>query len=85
MVRMSITGAFRVLGENDSGRRVVDVCAEKVFCMSNTYFKHKSLCKYTRVARGQDGLGLRSIIDVVLIKRDILQYMQAMRMVRGMG
>ena len=32
---------------------------------ANTYFKHKSLYNYTRVARGQDGMKVMSIIDLV--------------------
>ena len=48
-----ITGAVGVPGENDNGRRVVEFCVEKGLCMCNTYFKHRSLHKYTRVARDQ--------------------------------
>ena len=28
-------------GKNDNGRRVIDFCAERGLCVSNTYFKHK--------------------------------------------
>ena len=55
-MRAGITGAFGVPGENDNGRRVVEFCAKRGLCVSNTYFKHRSLHKYTRVARVQDGL-----------------------------
>ena len=48
-----IIGAFKVAGENDDGRRVIDLCAERELCVGNAYFEHKSLHKYTRVARGQ--------------------------------
>ena len=81
--RGSITGAFGVLGENDKGRRVMKFCTENELCMGNTYFKQRSLHQYTRVARGQ-GVELKSIIDLVLVKRDILQYVQDVRSVRGM-
>ena len=37
MMRTSITGAFRVPGENDTGRRVVEFCAERGMCVGNTY------------------------------------------------
>ena len=43
-----------------------------------THFKHISVHKYTRVARGQ-GVEIKSMIDVVLVKRDMLQYMQDVR------
>ena len=47
-----ITGAFVVQGENDNGRRVVEFLAERELCVGNTYFKHRSFHKYTRVAKG---------------------------------
>ena len=36
----------------DNGRRVVEFSTEKGLCVGKTYFEHKSLSKYTRVARG---------------------------------
>ena len=41
--------------------------------MINTYFKHKNLYKYTKVAGGQDRMKVMRIIDLVLVKRDMLQ------------
>ena len=38
------------------------------------YFKHRSVHKYTRVAKGRDGVEIKSLIDLVLVKRDMLQY-----------
>ena len=58
-----ITGAFGVPGENDNGRRVVEFCAERGLCVDNTYFKHRRLHKYTRVARGRDGVEIKRMID----------------------
>ena len=52
----------------------MEFCTEKGLCTSNIYFKHRSLHKYTRVARGQDGVEIKSMIDLVLVKRDMLQY-----------
>ena len=54
-------------------------------CMGDTYFRHKSLHKYTRVARGQDGMDIKRMIDQVLVKRDMLLYEQDVRTVRRMG
>ena len=50
-----------------------------------THFKHRSLHKYTRVARGRDGVEIKSMIDLVLVKRDMLQYMQDVRAVGRMN
>ena len=83
--KAGITGAFGVPRETDNGRRVVEICAERVLCVGNTYFKPKSLHKYIRVARGQDRLEVKNIIDMVLVKRDMLRYVQDMRAVREEG
>ena len=71
--RVGITDAFGVPEENDNGRKVVQFFAERGLCGGNTYFKHRSLHKYKRVVRGQDGVEIKSIIDLVL-KRDMLHY-----------
>ena len=52
------------LRENDNGRRVIDFYAENGISVSNTYFEHKSLHKYTRVARGQYGVKVMNMIDL---------------------
>ena len=65
--RAGITGAFGVPGKNDNGRRVVEFCTEKGLCLGNTYFKHRSAHKYTRVAKGQGGVENKSMIDLVLV------------------
>ena len=41
--------------------------------------------KYTRVVRGQDGVEVKSMIDRVLVKKDMLRFVQDVRAVRGMG
>ena len=41
--------------------------------------------KYKRVARGQDGVEFKSMIDIMLVKRDILPYVHNVRPVRRMG
>ena len=40
---------------------------------------------YIRVARGQDGMEVKSMIDLVLVKKDMLRYVQDVRIVIGMG
>ena len=52
---------------------------EMGLCVGNTYFKHRSLHKYTRVARGQDGLEVKSMIHLVMVKKDMVRYVQDVR------
>ena len=47
--------------------------------MGNTYFEHKNFYKYTRVAKGQDGVEIKSMIDLVLVKKDMLRFVQDVR------
>ena len=37
------------------------------------------------MAKGQDGVESKSLIDLVLLRRDMLRYAQDVRAVRGMG
>ena len=53
--------------------------------MGNTYFKQKNLHKYTRMARGQNVVEVKSMIDQVLLKKDMLCFVQDVRAMRGMG
>ena len=40
---------------------------------------------YTRVARGQHGVDVKSMIDLVLVKKEMLRFVQDVRAMRGMG
>ena len=44
-----------------------------------------SLHKYTRVARGQDRVEIKSMIDLVMVKRDMQWYVQDVRVRREIG
>ena len=65
---------------------MVEFCAEKgLWCMGNAYFQYKSLHKYTKVARDQDGVEMKGMIDLMAMKKDMLRYVQDVRAGRGMG
>ena len=53
--------------------------------MDNIYFEHKSLHMYTRVARGQDGVEVKTMIDLVLVKKNMLRPVQDVRAVKRIG
>ena len=75
-MRACITDVSLVLGENDNGRSMVEFCAERGLCVGNTYFEHKSFHKYTRMARGQDGMEVKSMINLVLVEKVLMRYLQ---------
>ena len=39
--------------------------------------------KYARMARKQDGVGVKSMIDLVMVRKDMLRYVRDMKEVRG--
>ena len=47
--------------------------------MDNTYFEHRSLHMYNRVARGQDKVKVKSMTDMMLVKEDMMHYVQDVR------
>ena len=71
--------------EKRNERSVICFCVERGLCMSNTSFEHKSLHKYTWVDGGEDGVEILSTTDRVMVKRDMLCYVQDGRAVKGMG
>ena len=72
--RDGVTGAFGVPGENDNGGRVEEFYAERGLCVGSTYIKHMSLHKYTRAAKCQNGVEVKSMINPVVVKKDMLHY-----------
>ena len=63
----------------------MEFCAEKGLCVLVTQFKHKNLPKYTRVPRGQDGVEVKNMIDLVPVNKGMLCFEQDVKAVRGMG
>ena len=57
---------------------MVEFCAERGLCVSNTNFGHNSLNKYTR---GQGRMEVKCMIGHISMK----SYMQDVRLVRGIG
>ena len=63
----------------------MEFCIERGLYVVNKYFKHRSLHKYIKVARGRECVEIKSMIDLVLVKRDMVRYVQDMRTVSGIG
>ena len=83
--RDGITGAFGVERENENGKVLIDFCKSRDMCVSNTFFAHKSIHQYTRVKEKADGRVERSMIDFVLVKKEMLKYVMDVRVVRGLS
>ena len=46
-----------------------------VLCLGNTDLKPKNIHECTRLVRSSDGIGVMSIMDLVLVKRNMPKYM----------
>ena len=57
---------------------MVEICAKRGLWVTRTLSTR--VC--TSVARGQDGVEINSMIDLVLVKKDMLRYGQDVRTVR---
>ena len=68
-VRKDITGTFGVLPDDQKWKERVDFFAERGLCMGNMYFKHNYIHKYTRMAKGRDGMEAKNVTDLVFVKR----------------
>jgi len=62
----------------------MDFCAERELCIANTFFKHKDIHKFTYVARGRGGVN-RSMIDYMMVRKDMLRDVCDVRSIRGLG
>ena len=82
--RPDIIDAFGVAGENGNGRKLVEFCVERGLCVV-THILTQNLPKYVIMAKGQDDVEIKSIIYLVLVKRDMVRYVQDVRAVRGIG
>lgn len=51
-----------------NGRRFVSFYMDRCVRVSKIFFAHKSIDKYTREGVGRDGIEIKSMIDLVLLK-----------------
>ena len=64
---------------------MLDFSAERRLCVGNTYLSTGVCISTQRWQRNQDGVKVKSMIDLVLVKKEMLRYVQDVRVVRGMG
>ncbi len=63
-----VVGKWGVDEVNENGAHLVDVCAERGLFLSNTFFQHKMIHRYTW-RRREDGGEEKSLIDYIAIGR----------------
>lgn len=67
---------------NNNGQRVIKFCLNNNMIVSNTHFKHKDIHKYIRI---MDSRNERSIIDLVLIQKELKKEVNDVRVMKVMG
>ena len=60
---------------------MVEFCAERGLCVGDILSTEVCITPQ----EGQEGVEVQSMIDLVLVKRNMLRYVQDVRAVRGMG
>lgn len=67
---------------NDNGDRLKSFCRSNLLHMSNTFFKHRMLHRYTWYSN--DGI-TRKVIDYILVEKYVQNYMTDCRVYRGIN
>ncbi len=76
---VGVIGKYGVEGVNENGQYLVDICAERGFFLSNTFFQHKMIHRYTW-ARGNE----RSMIDYIAVDNRLKREVEDAKVVRGL-
>lgn len=81
-----MTEAFRVVEENENGKRIVNLCAEIEMFITNYFFQHEDMYKCTLGAL-RDNVERRGKIDLILARGDILKdmYDEGFRQINKIG
>nr|CAH7713655.1 unnamed protein product [Callosobruchus chinensis] len=79
----TVHGTIGTEGEdmkNNNGVRLIQFCIENQYIITNTFFKHKDIHKYTREVKSR---GEKSIIDYVLVPKQNRSEVKDVRVKRG--
>ncbi len=74
-----VVGKYGVDGVNGNGHYLVDSCAERGLFLTNTFFQHKMINRYTWV-RGNE----RSLIDYIAVDNRLRREVEDAKVVRGL-
>ena len=54
-------------------------------CVGDGHFKHKNVPEYTKLTNNRDRAEVMNIIGLILVKKDMLQYVSNIKTARGKG
>ncbi len=74
-----VVGRYGVEGVNKNGQHLVDICAERGLFLSNAFFQHKMIHRYTW-ARGDE----RNVIDYIAVDNRLRREVEDAKVGRGL-
>ena len=80
-----IVGQHGVPGRNESGKRLLEMCAEQELVVGNSWFKKNDLYKYTWLRMAEGRVVDKALMDYVLLPRRMLGRLLDMRVWRREG
>ena len=72
-------------GRNESGERLVEMCAEQELVVGNSWFKKNDVYKYTWLRMVEGSLVDKALMDYVLLPRRMLGRLLDVKVWRGEG
>ena len=83
MIEM-IVGRHGVPGRNESGERLLEMCAEQELVVGNSWFE-KNVYKYTWLRMAEGRVVDKALMDYVLLPRRMLGRLLDVKVLRGEG
>lgn len=77
----SVVGPYGENIVNDNGERLIELCQENALRITNGWFKHKDIHRYTWI---QPTRNLKTIIDYIIIKQQTRLIVKDVRVMRGL-
>ena len=78
-----IVGRHGVPGRNESGERLLEMCAEQKLVVGNSWFKKNYEYKYTCLRMAEERVVDKSLMDYVLLPRRMLGRLLDVKVWRG--
>ena len=78
-----IVGRHGVPGRNESGQRLLEMCAEQEFVVGNSWFKENDVYKFTWLRMAEGRVVDKALMDYVLLPRRMLGRLLDLKVWRG--
>ena len=80
-----IVGQHGVLGRNESGERLLEMCAQQELVVGDSWLKKKHMYKYTCLRMAEGRVVERALMGYVLLPKQMLGRLLELKVWRGEG